>query len=173
MGSRIDDLFQEWHQLGGAVLLATAETPLPGRPAEEVTAESTAHCRESGRLTWVLIDWLIRHIEDIDDHVLLQKTLECGELSVLGVLCDAAHERNPHPKFQQIMRACVPNTKLAPFFHRVARSPLASRLARENAQPVFLRWNYWCNELRYLGDTKEAVLITSPISDHLPLTASE
>ncbi len=150
MEDRIDYLFQEWHRLGGAVLLAKADLGLSPRPPEAVIAESTAHCRTSGRLTWVVLNWLIYHIERIDEPRLLQKTREVGDLSVLGVLCDAAHRRNPHPKFERIIRACSPSEKVEPFFHRVAQSPLASRLARENALEVFRRWNYLCGELRYL-----------------------
>jgi hypothetical protein len=105
MGDRIDYLFQEWHHLGGAVLLAEVDATISVRSPEEVIAESTAHCRDSGRLTWVVLDWLIHHIDEIDELALLQKTWEYGDLSVLGVLCDAAHQRNPHPKFERLMRA--------------------------------------------------------------------
>ena len=151
MQDRIDHLFQEWHRLGGAVLLNRVQQPdMPTRPPEEVIAESTAHCRESGRLTWVTLNWLIRHIEQVDERRLLQKTRETGDLSVLGVLCDIAQWRNPHPKFERIARACSPSEKVELFFHRVAQSPLASRLTRENTLQVFRRWNYLCNELRYL-----------------------
>lgn len=150
MGDRIDYLFQEWHQLGGAVLLARVEPSLSPRPVEEVIAESTAHCRASGRLTWVVLDWLLRHIEHIDERTLLQKTREMGDLSVLGVLCDVARQRNPHPRFERIIHACSASKEVQPFFHRVARSPLALRLTQENALEVFRRWNYLCSELRYL-----------------------
>ncbi len=68
MGDRLDFLFQEWHRLGGAVLLAEVDTTLPARKTEEVIAESTAHCRESGRLTWVVLDWLVHHIEQINEQ---------------------------------------------------------------------------------------------------------
>src|SRR6266571_5749175 len=152
MEDRIDRLFQEWHRLGGAVLLAEVDSAVTARPAEDVIADSTAHCRESGRLTWVVLDWLMRHIEEIDEHKLLRETQECGDLSVLGVLCDAARQRNPDPKFDWLIRACQPYTELAPFFYRVARSPLALRLACENGLEIFRRWNYLCSELRYLGD---------------------
>jgi len=152
MEDRIDSLFQEWHRLGGAVLTAVVDSAAPVRSPEEVIAESTAHCRASGRLTWVVLDWLIDHIEEIDDRTLLKKTTAFGDLSVLGVLCDAARQRNPHPKFERLMRSCVPHRELTPFFYRVARSPLASRLACENALDVFSRWNYLCSELRYLKD---------------------
>ena len=151
MADRLDYLFWEWHRLGGAVLLAETHLALPVRPPEEVIAESTAHCRESGRLTWVVLDWLLQHIDEINDQILLQKSREGGNLSVLGVLCDAAYQRCPHPKFERLMSACAPHPEVVPFFLRVARSPLASRLARENALEVFLRWNYLCNELRYLA----------------------
>jgi hypothetical protein len=152
MGDRIERLFQEWHRLGGAVLLAQVDTKLPVRSPELVIAESIAHCRESGRLTWVVLDWLMQHVEEIDEQILLQRTREVGDLSVLGVLCDAARQRKPHDKFEWLVYACVPHEQVVPFFHRVASSPLASRLARENGIDVFRRWNYLCSELRYLGD---------------------
>ena len=150
MGDRLDRLFQEWHHLGGAVLVAEVDTTLPARSPEEVIAESTACCRESGRLTWVVLDWLIHHIEQIDEQKLLQESRRRGDLSVLGVLCDAARQRKPHPKFERIIAACAPHDSVIPFFQRVAQSPLASRLTRENALDVFRRWNYLCSELRYL-----------------------
>jgi len=150
MGDRLDHLFQEWHHLGGAVLLAEVDTTMPVRSSEEVIAESTAHCRESGRLTWVVLDWLLRHIDQVDEQKLLQETRERGNLAVLGVLCDAARLRKSHPRFERIIAACTPHDKVEPFFHRVARSPLAARLAREQALDVFRRWNYLCSEFRYL-----------------------
>jgi hypothetical protein len=150
MADRIDRLFQEWYQLGGAVLLANKDGSELPRSPEEVIAESTAYCRESGRLTWVVVDWLIHHIDQIDEKKLLEETGKRGDMSVLGVLNDIAYLRTPHPKFKEMMTACVPHNKIEPFFYRVARSPLASRLAQENNLEVFRRWNYLCNELRYL-----------------------
>ena len=150
MGDQLDRLFQEWHRLGGAVLFAGEDRIVPVRSSEEVIAESTAHCRESARLTWVVLDWLIHHVEQIDEQKLLQETRKRGDLSVLGVLCDATRLQNPHPKCERIITACVPHDKVEPFFHRVAQSPLASRLAREHALDVFRRWNYLCSELRFL-----------------------
>ena len=152
MEDRIERLFQKWHKLGGAVLLKEEDQHVFVESPEEVIAESTAHCRDSGRLTWVVLDWLIRHVDEIDEEKLIEETKKQGDLSVLGVLCDAAHLRRPHPKFERIMTQCVPHERLEPFFHRVARSPLATRLTEENALEVFRRWNYLCNELRYLVD---------------------
>lgn len=150
MGDRIDVLFQEWYHLGGAVLLPEADLTLTPRPAEQVIAESTRYCRDSGRLTWVVLGWLVRHIAAVDVETLLRYTRAVGDLSVLGVLCDAAHQRTPHPKFERILAACQPPDQVEPFFRRVARSPLALRLTQENALELFRRWNYLCNELRYL-----------------------
>jgi hypothetical protein len=150
MEDRLNHLFQEWHQLGASVLLAEADEVLPIRFPEEIIAESTAYCRESGRLTWVVLDWLIQHVEELSEEQLLKETEQIGDLSVLGVLCDAAHLRKPNPKFEQIIHTCERHEALEPFFHRVAKSPLALRLTQENPQAVFLKWNYLCNELRYL-----------------------
>ena len=130
--------------------LAEVDTTMSARSSEEVIAESTAHCRKSGRLTWVVLDWLTRHIEQIDEQKLLQETRERGDLSVLGVLCDAARLRRTHPKLDRLIAACAPHDRTEPFFYRVARSPLASRLAREKPLDVFHRWNYLSGELRYL-----------------------
>jgi hypothetical protein len=168
MEDRIDTLFQEWHRLGGAVLLAEVDTTVQPRSPEQVIAESTAYCRDSGRLTWVTLDWLVRHIDQIDEARLAQETRQSGDLSVLGVLCDAARLRNPHPKFERIIRvlrqsfgfahalrvaqdeACKASDQVEPFFRRVARSRLALAQTQENALEVFRRWNYLCSELRYL-----------------------
>lgn len=44
---------------------------------------------------------------------------------------------------------------IEPFFHRVARSPLASNLARQDAVSVSRRWNYLCSELHYLREEQD------------------
>ncbi|MBI5565105.1 MAG: hypothetical protein HY870_09425 [Chloroflexi bacterium] len=143
-------LFQEWHRLGGNVLVVETNPDLPERSAEAVLAESTAYCRDSGRLTWVTLDWLVRHIDQLDVERLLQAMTTAGDWPVLGVLSDAAYARQPHPRLKQIMRVCRRSEVVEPFFRRVARSPLALKLTRENALDVFRRWNYLCSELRYL-----------------------
>jgi hypothetical protein len=150
MDSRLDHLFQEWQHLGGAVLVAESRDLPSIRSPEEVVAESTAYCRDSSRLLWVVVDWLIHHIEHLNEQLLLQETMKQGDLSVLGLICDIAKIRKNHPKFEQLMAHCRPQPNLEPFFHRVARSPYATRLAQENSLAVFRKWNYWCQELRYL-----------------------
>jgi hypothetical protein len=56
MVDRLGFLFQEWRRLGGAVLLAEIDPNISARQPEDVIAESTAYCRQSGRLTWVVMD---------------------------------------------------------------------------------------------------------------------
>lgn len=150
MEDRIDLLFSEWHRLGGAVLVREFVPPASPRSPEEVLAESTAHCRQSGRLMWVVLAWLIRNVDAIDEAKLIEATMKRGDLSVLGVLCDAARQRHPHPKIDRLLAACQPNDQAEIFFHRVARSPLARRLTLEQPLDLFRRWNYWCAELQYL-----------------------
>ncbi len=150
MADRIDRLFQEWRRHGASVVVAQKAAAAPARPVEELIAETTAHCRESGRLTWITIDWLARHIDEIDVDRVVSATQKTGDLSVLGVLCDAANAAKPNSKFERIIAACQPAEVEQPFFHRVARSPLAMKLTRANALDIFRRWNYLCSELRYL-----------------------
>jgi len=150
MEDRLDYLFQEWHHLGGAVIIKKINKNISPRSPEEVLAESTAYCRNSGRLMWIVLDWLIHNIQSFNEDKLLAETKKRGDLSVLGILCDLAKSRNADPRFDRMIKACGPNNKLEIFFHRVARSQLASRLTRENALEVFSRWNFLCSELRYL-----------------------
>ncbi|MBC8180352.1 hypothetical protein H8E88_04430 [candidate division KSB1 bacterium] len=150
MEDRLDYLFREWHKLGGAVLLDKSDKTRLSRTPEEIFAESTSYCRNSGRLTWIMIDWLISNINNIDEKKLIQKTKEKGNLSVLGVLCDLAKSRDSNPKYNHIIIECLPNKKLEVFFHRVARSPLARKQTEENALEIFSHWNFLCNEVRYL-----------------------
>ena len=150
MEDRIDRLFSEWHGLDGAVLVRELVPPASPRAPEEVLAESTAYCRQSGRLMWVALAWLIRNVDAVDEAKLIEATRQRGDLSVLGVLCDAARQRQPHPKYDRLLAACNPNDQVEVFFHRVARSPLARRLTLEHPLDLFRQWNYWCAELQYL-----------------------
>ena len=94
MEDRIELLFQEWHRLGGAVLLAEIDPAIVARHPEDVMAESTAYCRSSGRLTWIVLDWLLHHVSEIDERILLEQTIEHGDITVLGLLCDLLrHDR--------------------------------------------------------------------------------
>lgn len=161
MESILDKLFFEWHHLGAAVLVLRQDDTCTNRKPEEVIAKSTNWCRHSSRLTWIIIDWLIKNIDELDESYLLDMTKATGNLSVLGLLCDAAKQKNTDPKFEHIIKACPPNKDFEIFFHRVAKSKLASRFAKENAIPLFKKWNFISNELRYLEDTvtKEEVYL--------------
>lgn len=149
MERELDTLFQECHRLGGNVLLQQVDNSLPVRSPEQVIASSTKCCRESSRLMWVLLGWLVEHIDQINVELLLRETRANGDLSVLGVVCDAAYQKNPNPRFIQIMTRCVKPVQVEPFFKRVASSRLALELVRQHPLDVFLRWNYLSNELSY------------------------
>jgi hypothetical protein len=155
MGDRLDELFAEWHSIGGAVLLRESGERPPERRPEELLAESTSYFRASGRLMWVALDWLVRHSDRIDPNMLLAETRRCGDLSVLGVLADAAYQSNRDPSLLFVTDGCVRHEPDEIFFHRVGRSDLASRLTREQPNEVFRRWGYLSNELRYLDASRE------------------
>jgi len=150
MENRIDFLFKEWHLLGGDVLLREKINLPLSRSPEKVIAESTSFCRDSGRLTWIVLDWLIRNVSKIDEDRLVKETKIQGNLSVLGVLCDLANDRSSHPKFEYILKFCKPFGNQEIFFNRVAKSPLASKLTMQSPIDTFSRWNFICNEVRYL-----------------------
>lgn len=150
LADQLDRLFQEWSRRGASAIVAQKAPEGSVRPIEGLIAETTTHCRESGRLTWATIDWLTRHIAELDVDRVLSAAQRAGDMSVLGVLCDAANAANPNSKFGRIIAACKPAETEEPFFHRVARSPLALKLTRANALDLFRRWNYLCSELRYL-----------------------
>jgi hypothetical protein len=97
----------------------------------------------------------VKQPERIDPECLLAETSRRGDLSVLGVLADAAYQRNPDPVLLRVMNGCTPHQPEEIFFHRVGRSRLASRLTREHPNSVFRRWGYLSNELRYLDALNE------------------
>jgi len=96
------------------------------------------------------LDWLIKNIDSIDENKIIEETKKLGDFSVLGVLCDLANDRNSHPKFNHILKFCKPHKKKEIFFNRVAKSRLATKLTKENPLDTFSRWNFICNEVRYL-----------------------
>lgn len=149
LGRELDTLFQEWHRLKGNVLLQKVDNTLLLRPPEQVIASSTKYCRESSRLMWILLGWLVTHVDEIDASKLLDATRANGDLSVLGLVCDAAHIKNPNLKFAEIMAQCAKHVRMEPFFRRVANNKLALESVRQNPLDVFLRWNYLSNELSY------------------------
>ncbi|MBI5915920.1 MAG: hypothetical protein HY842_11120 [Bacteroidetes bacterium] len=157
MEDKLNQLFQNWQQLGAAVLVAQSE-PTGGEAisAEQLIAESTKYCRHSGRLTWVVLDWLMKNKVEINVPQLLKATKESGDLAVLGLLANAAQEQAPDTIFEKIMKGCKPNPVLDFFFFRIKNSKLASRLTMENPLPIFQKWNFWCNELRYLNQKATA-----------------
>ncbi|MCF8244083.1 MAG: hypothetical protein K9J37_02820 [Saprospiraceae bacterium] len=157
MEDKLNQLFQNWQQFGAAVLVAQSE-PTVGEAisAEQLIAESTKYCRHSGRLTWVVLDWLIKNKSEINVPELLKATKMEGELAVLGLLANAANEQVPNAVFEKIMKGCKPNPVPDFFFFRIKNSQLASRLTMENPLPIFQKWNFWCNELRYLNQKATA-----------------
>jgi hypothetical protein len=163
MGDRVDELFREWAALGAPVIVAEREPSPAPRRSECLIAESTAHCRDSGRLTWV-----VRHGDELDSGLLLDQTRAGGDSAVLGVLCDAARERSPSQVLDQVVARCEPNERLEHFFHRVARSPLAARLAEQEALELFRRWNFLNRELRHLSDEMGAASVTWLLSPVQP-----
>lgn len=50
----------------------------------------------------------------------------------------------------EIELVCNPNRRIEMFFYRLAKSPLAAKLTKGNSLTIFSRWNYLCNEIRYL-----------------------
>jgi len=72
-------------------------------------------------------------------------------LAVLGLLADAAFEVAKKDFFKRIAAMCKPAEEKDFFFSRVKESPLASKLTLQNPLPIFLKWNFYSNELRYLS----------------------
>jgi len=162
MTSVLTELFEDWHRVGGAVLLASRpqEGELP--EAELLAARSTAHCRESSRLMWVVLGWLEENVDRVDSDLLMRATADVGDLSVLGLIADMANERRDHPILQRIMAACKPNPGLEIFFHRVARSATAARLTEARTNDIYRRWNYLGWEIEHIGRPDKAPLDTVP-----------
>ncbi len=149
MEDKLDILFQHWNKFDGKVLVPEIK-PTDNITIENLIAETTKYCRYSGRLTWILIDWIIRNIDNINIEKLIKATTETGDSTVLGLISDIANQKYIHTKFDYIIKSSKPNDKKEIFFYRVAKSKLASKITIEQSIPIYDKWNYYCNELRYL-----------------------
>lgn len=156
MEDKLDILFQHWNKFDSKVLVSESK-PTENITIENLIAESTKYCRYSGRLTWILIDWIIRNIENVNTEKLLKITAEIGDISVLGLVSDLAKQKRENIKFEYIIKSSKPNDKKEIFFYRVSKSKLASKITIEQSIPIYDKWNYYCNELRYLTTDKELV----------------
>jgi len=154
MEDKLNILFQHWNKKDSKTLVAKS-IDVQGIAIEKLIAETTNYCRHSGRLMWILLDFLIRNIDMIDIVELINLTKKQGDMSVLGLVADMAREKRDDIKFDQIIAESQPNPTKEIFFHRVAKSKFASKITMQEPLPIYEKWNYYCNELRYLTTDKE------------------
>ena len=154
MGNKIDILFQQWNNFDSKVLLSERKDTEP-IAIENLVAETTKYCRYSGRLTWILLDWIIRNIEEINTEKLIELTNKSGDITVLGLITDLANQKQTNIRFEYILKSSKPSEKKEVFFYRVLKSKLATKLTIENTLPIYDKWNFYCNEIRYLTTDNE------------------
>jgi len=154
MEDKLNILFQHWNKQDSKALVAKSYD-VKGIAIEKLIAETTNYCRHSGRLMWILLDFLIRNIDTVDILELINLTKKEGEMSVLGLVADMAREKRNDVRFDQIIAESQPNPTKEIFFHRVAKSKFATKITMQETLPIYEKWNYYCNELRYLTTDKE------------------
>jgi len=150
MEDRIDILFEEWRLLGAPVLVENIK-PVKLRPITMIIAESTKYCRFSSRLTWILLGWACKNLDKIDVEKLLNQTKEIGDLTVLGVICEAIKAKSHTSELETIINQCPKSEKTEIFFHKIASNKLATMIVEKEALPLFKKWNYLSAELEYIG----------------------
>ena len=99
MEDKLDMLFQYWNKFDSKVLVSEIRSTEP-ITIENLIAETTKYCRYSGRLTWILVDWLIRNVNKIDAEKLVDITKEKGDITVLGLVSDIAKQKRNDFKFE-------------------------------------------------------------------------
>jgi len=154
MEDKLDTLFQYWNKFDSKVLVSEIKQTNTIE-IENLIAETTKYCRYSGRLTWILVDWIIRNIDKINIDNLLQITANYGDITVLGLISDLAKQKRENLNLEYIIKSSKPNEKKEIFFYRVSQSKLATRLTIEQNLPIYDKWNFYCNELRYLTTDNE------------------
>ena len=154
MGDKLNILFQYWNRQDSKALVAES-VDVKDIPIEKLIVETTNYCRYSGRLMWILLDFLIRNIDAIDIFELINLTKKQGDISVLGLVADMAREKRNDIRFDQIINESQPNPIKEIFFYRVAKSKFASKITIQETLPIYEKWNYYSNELRYLTTDKE------------------
>lgn len=150
MENRIDMLFQHWYDFDAEVFVAE-KIGMEKIALETLVAESTLFCRDCSRLLWVTIDGLSKNIEKVNIAKVIVQTQEKGDLSVLGVIADACYQHSLNPIYLKISHKCPKNKEKQIFFYRIAKSKMAAQITLQNPLPLFLKWNFYCNELRYLS----------------------
>jgi len=149
MENNLDNIFQHWNNYDSKVLIAEKKTT-EKIDIEHLIALSTKYCRYSGRLTWILVDWLVRNIKKLNVLKLIDLTKQIGDITVLGLIADLAKQKYNDINFDYIIKSSKPNDKKEIFFYRVAKSKLATKLTIEQTLPIYEKWNFYCNEIRYL-----------------------
>jgi len=154
MENKLDILFQYWNKFDSKVLVSDVRQT-ETIDIENLIAETTKFCRYSGRLTWILLDWMIRNVDKINIYKLLQITKINGDITVLGLISDLAKQKRDDLNLEFIIKSSKPNAEKEVFFYRVSQSKLATKLTMEQNLPIYDKWNFYCNELRYLTTDNE------------------
>jgi hypothetical protein len=142
----LERLYRKWARLGA--WLTVAPDPSPADP-EALVAETARWVRDDPRLFQVVATWLAAN-HDLLDPVRLEAALsgldDLASATAGALLCLASSAAGTPPALEAPLRACRPIHPPRPLFTVAERNPVFAAFAREDADPLFLRWGFWSGE---------------------------
>ena len=144
--ARLDELSRKWARIGAWLTVPPHPSPID---LESLIAETARWVREDPRLFQVVATWLAANHDLVDPVPLANALAELGEPdsatagALLSLALAAAGEA---PELEPPLRVCRPTSPARPLFTVTERSRLFTEFAREDADPLFLRWGFWSGD---------------------------
>ncbi|HEX8694020.1 MAG TPA: hypothetical protein VF746_16475 [Longimicrobium sp.] len=146
MEAKLDELSRKWARVGAWLTVSPHPSPID---LESLIAETARWSREDPRLFQVAATWLAAN-HDLVDPIRLESALskldDLGSATAGALLSLALSAAGKAPELEAPLRVCRAISPARPLFTVAELSPLFTDFAREDADPLFLRWGFWSGD---------------------------
>jgi hypothetical protein len=144
--AKLDELSRKWSRIGAWLTVPPDPSPVD---LESLIAETARWAREDPRLFQVVATWLAAN-HDLVDPVRLANALselEEPDSATAGALLSLAlAAAGDAPELEPPLHVCRAISPARPLFTVAEQSRLFTEFAREDADPLFLRWGFWSGD---------------------------
>lgn len=117
---------------------------------EQTLLEGAEQGRRDPRVFWATLLWAATYIDLVNISRLSNMLKGYREISVIGVMCELAYERNANRKFLAVCRRCHYRKDKEIFFYKMAEMEVTKREVINNAMPLFLKWGFYCSYVNFM-----------------------
>lgn len=145
-------ILSQWSRLGA---LSNAPPAINTPDIERLLIDTAAEVPAFARLLPMTVSWLVQYHRLVCRHRLavlagcIHSPLQSASL---GYLLELAGESAQTDHFNQASKVCRPLPALRPLFETYRRNATMTELAREQADPVGLKWGLWAPPERSYSD---------------------